>query len=240
VDDHDDTRPHDVTMGVGSDGFAFINDLAPAPIRYHKDFTDTVTVNGGVGDSTYTVTDTIGDHFDRAAGLATTTTNTGLDGSDTVNVQRTTGSLKIDGQFRASNVNVNVGLNDSVRSINGDLLVVRAGSLDVHNRADTVFRGVILNGDESALVGAQIRGLAPEQARIIYRAIVSMEIQGGIGGNHFTVFGTVPNMNTKLELIGNNEVDVFGSTNNPNTGNLQIQLRDGNNEITVHPDALDQ
>jgi hypothetical protein len=242
VDNSRDVVNHDVTMGVGTDGFGFISGLAQGTIEYKAAETDTVTVNGGI-QGNYTITNTLQDNFFRNTSFqASTFLNTG-EGQHIVNVQTTTGTLRIDGQNGSARVNV--GLNDKVESIHGELVVTNV-VLTVNDRADTQQRNVRLDtvsdlaGDAST-VSSSITFLAP--APIDYVNVFAVDILGGsgIGGNHYDVFGTAHDSLPFLELPGANTVDISRGVGGAPMGAIEVQFQgSGPNTVNLSANALDQ
>src|SRR5262249_52147742 len=114
VDDHSDSVARTVTMNHESNpNTNDIIGLAPGAIKYNDSGVLTVNVKGGSGGNSFTVANTgIGE---------ATFLSTGA-GADTVNVQRTSGTLSIDAQGGKNAINV--GLAGSVQSINGKLDIV--------------------------------------------------------------------------------------------------------------------
>ena len=114
VDDHADTVARSVTMDHESNpDTTHIAGLAPGLIEYNDVGVLAINVRGGSGGNPFTLVNT-------GKGEATFL-NTGS-GADTVNVERTSGSLSIDTQG-GGNV-INVGLAGSVQSIQGKLDIV--------------------------------------------------------------------------------------------------------------------
>jgi hypothetical protein len=79
-----------VAMGIGADGFGFIDGLLPANVRYKAGDVSAVRVNAGTGADTFTISDTASN----SRGPATLIF--GNDGNDTFNVFKTTGRLTLD------------------------------------------------------------------------------------------------------------------------------------------------
>src|SRR5262249_10300146 len=94
-----------VTMGIGADGFGFINNLLPATIRYKVADTNAVVVNAGTGADTFTITDTLSNSQLPATLIF------GNDGNDIFNVRKTTGRLTIDGGQGNDTINVGSAAN---------------------------------------------------------------------------------------------------------------------------------
>jgi PKD domain len=229
IDDSTDVVPRTVTMGV-SNGFGTIDGLAPAQIRYKAADISSVTVNGGIHGN-YTVSDTIPDNFLPGIAGATTTLNSGSSGDHTVNVQRTTGSLQIDGQTGATQVFA--GLNNSVQFINAQLIVDRA-NLDLNDQADGSFRQVVLSSqDGNGFNQFIVDGLAPGRIRG-FNTFGRVAVNGSSAGNRFIVTGTRLNANTSLNLLGNNEVNVDAANF------LDVRFRNGSNTVNVSAPGIGQ
>src|SRR5262249_10657414 len=121
------------------------------------------------------------------------TTNVNLltgDGTDVVNVKRTSSNFSVNGLNGLDTVNV--GVAGSVQNINDILRIENSygyTALNVDDSADTVARNVSMTqfGD----IGF-ITGLAPPSATILYQGsqLRSLVVSGGSGGNTFTIPGT--------------------------------------------------
>src|SRR5262249_31667755 len=134
------------------------------------------------GGNTITVTDTVAN----PSGVETSVTSG--NGVDTVNVQRTTGPLQVSGVKGLDTVNV--GLNNSMQSINGRLSVDNFDgftTLKLNDQAAPVARGVTLDRDDFT---GTIAGLAPATVRYGAASLAALIIKGGPGGNTFTVGNT--------------------------------------------------
>jgi acrosin len=101
VSDASDPNAHNVSMGVGADGFGFISGLAQGTVRYKSNDVSAVLVNGPQAGSTFTVTDTVNNS------QSPHTIIFGGNGNDTFNVRKTTGALTVNAG--SSNDVVNVG-----------------------------------------------------------------------------------------------------------------------------------
>ena len=129
-----------------------ITGLAPAPINYVPSEITSLTVNGGSGGNTFTVTGTLAFAYD--------TLNSG-GGNDTVNVLATVpvSILTINGE--GGNDLVTLGSAGNAQGIVGDVSVYNSGgatNLVVDDSADTVARTVTASGTQ--LIGLNPGGVA--------------------------------------------------------------------------------
>jgi hypothetical protein len=117
VDDSQDTQGRAVTLAIDKvTGKGKITGLAQqAAIIFDQGGLSNLTVLGGLGSDTFTVTDT------PSNGLTTLSTGAGT-GVDTVNVQGTTGPLTVNGSVNAVST-VTVGNAGSLKGLNGTVLV---------------------------------------------------------------------------------------------------------------------
>jgi hypothetical protein len=228
VDDSADPIGRTATLRGPAD-FGTITGLAPAEIRYRTQDVNAVTVRGGSGGNTFTVDGTV-DNFVKP----TTSLITGS-GADTVNVLATTGALAIEG-LNGKDI-VNIGLNDSVQSIKGKVSVanlIGSTTLNLNDRADTVARNVTMDvkPDQFLIPIGTVTGLAP--AEISYRPVNlgALNVNGGSGGNTFTVNNTAKNnflaVTTLNSGSGNDTVLVRGTT-----GPLNVHAEAGVDKITI-------
>jgi Concanavalin A-like lectin/glucanases superfamily len=138
-----------------------------------------LTINGGGGGNTFTVTGT------HAASLVL---NTGL-GMDRTFVQASSGPVIINGQ--AGRDDVGIGLAGSVRNIGGTLSVENTGSftaVSVVNSADAIPRTAILYKSGAFHV---LSGLTPGGDIVLRgRSLRSLVIRTGNGGNTFRIHDT--------------------------------------------------
>jgi hypothetical protein len=169
-----------VTMGVDAQGFGFINGPAPALIKYAQNDVRGVTIDGPQGGATFTITDTARSNkvFVNTLILA------GLNGGNVFNVQKTTGSLEIEGETGQNTTNIGSTAN-TLDTIQGSVTVLGALGGDTLNINDqgsttphTYFQGVNFQG-----VGFLRRSGAAE---IDFTHIASLHINKG------PVVGTPP------------------------------------------------
>ena len=147
----------------------------------------TTTINGGSGGNTFDVNNTLAS--------ATTTLNTGT-GNDTVNVLATGGNtLNIHGQAGLDTVTLG-GSTEAPLGMQG-----LAGTVNVYNALgstgltfddsqDTTGQTAALSNDGT---NGQATGLSPATINYVNAAISGMTVNGGSGGNTFTVSGTLVN-----------------------------------------------
>jgi hypothetical protein len=103
VDDSADHTAHNVSLGVGADGFGFISGLG-ATVRYAASDVNGVFVDGPLAGSTFTITNTVTNAHRAATVLFG-------DGADIFNVQGTLGLLTINAGPGATTVNVGSAAN---------------------------------------------------------------------------------------------------------------------------------
>jgi acrosin len=201
VDDSADGTARSATLGAAS-----LTGLAPAAINYAS--LSSLTVNGGTGGNTFTITGT----------PAATTLNSGT-GNDTVTVQATSQALTVDGTNGSDTVTV--GNAHSVQGINGAVTITNtagATALTVDDSADNT-------GRIATLGASALTGLAP--AAISYSNLNALTVDGGTGGNTFTITGT-PAATTLNTGTGNDSVSVL-ATSQP----LTINGQGGSDSVTL-------
>jgi hypothetical protein len=189
--------------------------LTPGSIRFDPAALGLLLINAGPGGNTFDIQDT--------PGSQTTLNNFG---PDQVLVQGTSGSgLVIDSLQGGDLVTVgdpvaglqNVGGTVSLLADNGS-----RPALVVDDSADTV-------GQTATLTATALTGLGP--AAINYAGLRSLTLQGGSGGNSFTVAGTSANSNTSLHTgTGNDSVTV---QNVAAQSTLTVDTQDGSDFVAV-------
>ena len=199
---------------------AAITGLAPAAINYVENDLSSLTVKGGTGGNTFTVMDT-----PNGAALPTTTLDSGT-GADTVNVLATSGALDIEGQNGADTVNI--GNAGNVQGIMGDVSVSNQNgltALTVDDSKDAAAR-------VARLTAAALTGLSPGNINFTQLDLSSFTINGGTGGNRFTVVNTPKNgMMLTTQLNGGTGADTV--TVQATSGPLNIQGQNGADTVTV-------
>jgi hypothetical protein len=120
-----------VTMGVDAQGFGFISGLAPAPIKYAQNDVSGVTVDGPQGGATFTITDTAKSNKVSTGTLILA----GLNGGNIFNVQKTSGSLEIEGETGKNTTNIGSAAN-TLDTIQGPVTVLGALGGDTLNIND--------------------------------------------------------------------------------------------------------
>jgi acrosin len=209
VDDSADPTSRTVTVGPGT-----VTGLLPAsaPIAYTGSQLSSLVVNGGSGGNTFTVTGT----------SAPTTINSGT-GSDQVFVQGASQPLTVNGQ--AGGDTVTLGNGGSVQGLFGTVTVGNAGgstALIVDDAGENVGRTVTIGA-------SAITGLLPGGGGVAYTGsqLSSLVVNGGTGGNTFTVTGTSA-PTTLNSGTGNDQVSVQGTTQpltvNGQSGNDMVVL----------------
>jgi acrosin len=229
VDDHaDPTQNIQATLGSSNAGTGTITNLAPAIIQYGKGV-NAVNVSGGSGGSTFTIADTL-------AGVSTTLRTVG--NNDSVAIAATHGPLTIDAV--AGSNTVGLGQARSTQGIHGTVSVSHEqGSTDlvVDDAFDSVARQVTLaDGPASSTSGPTgvITGLTP--AVITYQefALSVLGLNGGGGGNTFTVQDTFVNAQVPGALTIINSGEGSDTVNVQGTGGLlEIDGVDGFDKVNI-------
>jgi hypothetical protein len=209
VDDSADPTARSVRLNAGS-----ITGLAPAEIDFSGPALR-LTVNGGRGGNSYTINNPI---------TEITTLNLTGSGRDFVFVLGTTSSLTIDGGGDGERF-VLLGNAGSVQGIRGVTVTSLHTRLTIDDHLDPVGRrwsvtdGSVSNGAFGVFFPAF--------------ALASLFLEGGDGGNLFTVTNTPNNANTVATTInsglGGDDVSVFATT-----GPLTVNMEGGGrNFVTV-------
>ncbi len=159
-----------------------------------------------------------------STGLATLTINGGTNDGLIVNLQATPASVTTS-LVGHSNTTVNIGASGSVQGIQGTVSIANPPSLNTINTddfADTTARVVTFSLFGSG-ISAKINGLAPADININNNDTGRLTINGGSGGNTFTVTGTS---------------DLYALTLNSGTGNDHVNVQQtGNNTLSIHGQA---
>jgi hypothetical protein len=210
----------DAAGRMGTIGAAAITGLAPAAINYVANDLSSLTVNGGTGGNIFTVANTPGN-----AGGLTTTLNSGT-GADTVTVQKTTGPLVVNGQDGADAVTI--GDAGSVRGIVAPVTVTNAlnfTDLTVDDSADAGAR-------MATITPAAVTGLAPAAINYVQADLSALTVNGGTGGNVFTVTNTPDSiLGVTTTLNSGAGVDTVNVQNT--TGSLAINGNNGRDNVTI-------
>jgi hypothetical protein len=184
-----------------------------------------LTITGGDGNNTYTIANT---PSSAAAGGSQTVLNTG-GGTDTVNVQATTGPLTVNGGGSAV---VQLGTGSTLTGLNGLLTLNNVASsvpLILDDRADTS------NHPNAVLTATSLTGLTPEPINFA-SALPGLTITGGSGTNNYTIANTPAGIPTTLNTgNGNDTVTVLGS--NPNAP-LTVNAGSGTHAVNVGNGSL--
>jgi hypothetical protein len=180
LDDSADGANRTFTIGGGVTG------LAPNPINFTGYSVSSLTINGGTGNSTYTITDT------PVASFGSMTLNTGL-GSNTVNVPAASGSLTMNGAGGRQTVNIGSqapNLNGILASITAPVTVTNSsGALNVDDSGDNTGRTGTVNSTQITGMGLGSGG------SINYNIgssllLSSLTVHGGSGSNTYNVAAT--------------------------------------------------
>jgi hypothetical protein len=224
VDDSGDSTARRATLGDG-----YLSGLAPATIDWQATSSNTggvvgLTVYGGVGGNMWDVSNT--SNF-----LNGTLLQTGS-GSDTVNVQGTTGLLNIDNNGGSDTVTVGSmapSRGGTVANILGTVSASGPGAtqLAVDDSGDTMARTATLG--DGCLVG-----LAPAtidwQVTNSNTGVVGLTVYGGSGGNTWDVPNTSNLLKgTLLQTGGGNDTVNVQAT----TGSLYVENNGGQDTVVV-------
>jgi hypothetical protein len=196
----------------------------PAPIVFDAGIKN-VNVNGtntGFTSGVFNVVDTPKN--------AVTTLNTGS-GNSTVNVEGTTGALVITAQ--GGNQHVNIGLNNSVKSINGAVSLTNSNGetgldiLDAAGPAANVTMGVNAQG-----VGF-INGLAPAPIDYAQNDVSQVDVNGPQGANKYTITDTAKSAKVSTGTL------ITAAINSTNTFNVQkttggLEIIDGSGKDIIN------
>jgi hypothetical protein len=199
VNDASDSSSHpNVVLSPGG-----LTGLAPAAINFSTapNCVNTLTINGGSGNNTSTITG--------SQAYLGTTLNTGT-GTDTVNVQGSANSLQINGQGGASNDVVNLGNAGSLAGITAPVTIFNGPSffhVNVNDGADTSsYPAVVLSP-------SSLTGLSPAPINFGVTSVNTLNIQGGSGSNVYTITGSQALLGTTLSTgTGSDTVNVQGIT----------------------------
>ncbi len=177
-------------------------------------------VNGGSGGNKFTITNT-----PNGVGNPTTTLNSGV-GADTVTVQATDGPLKIDGQNDADTVTI--GNAGSVQGIKGVVSIANTRgltALEVDDSADAAARVATISA-------TAITGLAPAAINYVANDLNALTVNGGAGGNTFTVANTPGGAGVPTTTLnsgtGADDVNVEATT-----GPLTVEGQNGADTVTI-------
>ncbi len=178
-----------------------------------------LTIDGGSGGNTLTVTGT-------PAGI-TTTLNMGS-GNNTTTVHFSGsggigGTLDINGQGGADTVTL--GDAGNAQNLLGTINIANTGgstNLTVNDSADTTAR-------TTSVTATTLTGITP--ATITYANLSALTIEGGSGGNTFTVAGTPSNITTLLDTGSGN--DTTNVTATGGGGELVINGQNGADSVTL-------
>ena len=185
VDDSNDATGRTSTMAE-SGGVDTISGVAPSNITATAADLSTVTLDGGSGGNTMTLSG--------LGASGTVTLNTGT-GADTIGVPAVTnlGTLNINGQSGHDVVNLGgTGGSGSVQHLGGPVSVTNGGTtaLAIDDAADTSSRAVTLGT-------TAVTGLAP--APINYAGVSALTVDGGAPSDSFAVS---PSATTPVTLVG--------------------------------------
>jgi hypothetical protein len=187
IDDSADAGNRTVTIGSGG-----VTGLAPAAINFGAVSLNTLTVSGGSGNNSYTITG--------SQAYQGTTLNTGA-GVDTVNVQATPYALSINYQGGGGSDVANLGNAGSVQGITGAVTIYNGPSY-THVAVDDSADG----GNRTVTIGSGgVTGLAPAAINFTSFSVNSLSVLGGSGNNTYTVAATP--VTTSLTLNTGGGVD---------------------------------
>jgi hypothetical protein len=211
IDDSADGGNRNVTISGSS-----VTGLAPATLTFTSLWVNTLSVRGGSGSNTYTVSGT--------PAFTSVTLDTG-GGTDTTNVQATSVPLAVNtttGSGGGGNDVVNLGNGGSVQGIVGAVTISNTVSRDhvnIDDSADGANRGATISS-------GGVTGLAPATINFTAAAVNTLTVLGGGGTDTYTVSGTPASASVTLTagggtntLVGPNVVSTWQITGT-NAGQL--------------------
>jgi hypothetical protein len=217
LDDSSDTVGQTVDIASGQ-----VTGLAPATISFDPGILSALTVNGGSGGNTITISGT-----PYAIGSSTTTTVNAGSGTDTVYTLATAGTagadLVINGQDGFDTVGI--GNSGSVQSIDGAVDVTNTlgqTTLTVDDSADAT-------AQSATVTATGITGLAPAAINYTAADLLGLTVNGGSGGNTFAVDGTGGGFTTNLNTGTGADTVTVSST----AGALDIDGQGGSDAVTI-------
>jgi subtilase family serine protease len=211
----DDGDAANRTLTIGPGGVSGL-----APINFTSASVDGLTVYGGSGNNTYTVSAT------PASRIVILYPGTG---ANTVNVQATSTVLSVRAPTGTSHV-LNLGNNNSVTGITGTVVLDSDShfQVNVNDAADTTNRAV-------TIYNFGIVGLAPAQLQMYSYSVTALTINGGTGTNTYTVSATPASTSMTLNAgSGTDTVNVQATTvpltvnGSGGGGNDVVNLGNGN------------
>jgi hypothetical protein len=211
IDDSADGGNRNVTISSGG-----VSGLAPAAINFTSFSVSTLSVRGGGGTNTYTVSGT--------PALTSVTLDTGA-GVDTTNVQATSATLAVNTTTSpggSGNDSVNLGSAGSVQSIFGAVTILNNPSRDqvsIDDSADGTGRNVTISS-------GGVTGLAPAALNFTSFSVSTLSVLGSAGNDTFTLTGspavgpiTLNGEGGTNTLVGPNAATTWNVTG-ANAGNL--------------------
>ena len=240
VDDSADTVGRSASLNV-VDGQVQITGLTPAPVFYDNTGVDTLTLKGGSGGNTFTVSNTPTSGED---GLTIVQLFTGV-GQDTVFARRVTEHTTVAIHGQNGRDTVNVGKNGSVQQIEGLIQVFNSASRSdviIDDSADTVARNVELDNifqpgirDQSNMY---VNGLSSTGSVYINVFDVSLlDIKAGSGGNTF-VYDEVRDTAGGFRAVLNTGSGSDTTRVITNRANLTLNGQNGNDIVNVGSDIF--
>jgi hypothetical protein len=194
LDDSADGTNHD---GVSQPKVAITADhitgLAPAPVNFLLNTIDTLTVKGGGGNNTYTISGT--------PAAKSMTLDTGS-GTDTVNVQAASVPLTINtttGNGGFGNNQVSIGSAGSMAGLTAAVTVYNGPSRDqltIDESADSAKHANV------AISASGITGLAPQPLNFTAYSISALTVKGGSNSNTYTISDTPAAKSMTLDTGG--------------------------------------
>ncbi|MCA9187107.1 MAG: hypothetical protein KDA99_15880, partial [Planctomycetales bacterium] len=207
-----------------------VRGVTPFPIDFKFSSFNSISVKGGLGDST---------SGNRIVVLDTRTTTRLLsvfsgagDYGDVVNVQGNHSSVWIHGD-RGPDI-VNVGKNGTLDGLHGFLTITNYGdwsAVNVDDSANTRPKTVTL---ANSGIYASIVGLAPAPIRYRANDLRALNLKGGSGGNVFNVSNTVKSTfpdGSQTVIHGGIGADTFNVL--ATTGALSIDTMGNNNQVNI-------
>ena len=235
VDDSADAIGRSASLNV-VDGQVQITGLTPAPVFYDNTGVDKLTLKGGSGGNTFTVSNTPTSGED---GLTMVQLFTGV-GQDSVFVRRVTEHTTVAVLGQNGHDTVNVGRNSSTQFIEGLVQVFNSASrsdLIIDDSADTIARTVEMDNifqagirDESNMY---INGLN-SKGSVYFNAfdISVVNLKAGSGGNTF-IYDEFRSVAGGFQVVLNTGSGSDSTRVIANRANLTINGQNGNDTVNV-------
>lgn len=223
VNDSQDTTGRTVTMGDGTLSGLGSGGILWTPTSSRTGGVTSVEVQGGSGANIFNVNNT--SNLYSGTYLSTGT------GADAVYVLATQSGLDVYNPGGQDNTYVGAG---STGSLNGFVNVDGASTyLTVSDISDTTGRTVTLN--DGSILGLGTGGIYWAPGSTSTGGVISVEVEGGSGGNTFNVQNTsnLYRYTTIFTGTGTNTVNVAATKGSATTGGLEVYNQGGDDSVDV-------